>query len=206
MKSIFTVFAFFIFLNFSYSQFGIGLTASNDLYNYFQNPKDDTGQSASAGSALLNLGVGPKIWVGGNDFSISLEAQASWGMFGLSVRDYKGLGIISFPVMAKMNFNGLSALDKEGKFGWSIGAGIQNTRTEWYVVSNDFEAAGGERKFYQNYVGQVGYGFGMSGFTAHGYLRFGYDPDSGATTMNLGVQYDFNLPQLRKISDPESEL
>ena len=206
MKSILTAFIFSISFSIAYGQFGIGLTASHDLYHYYQNPDDSVDESTSAGSALLNLGLGPKIWMGGNDFSVSLEAQASIGFFGLSIRDYKGLGTTSFPIMAKFNFRGLSGLDKEGKFGWSIGAGIQYSKTELYYLENSFEEKGGTRGLFKTYIGQVGYGFGMSGFTAHGFLRFGYHSDDGSRTLNIGIQYDFNIPKLRQITDPESEL
>lgn len=206
MKSIFTVLAVLFSLNIGLGQFGYGLTASNDLYHYYQNPADDTGESTSAGSALLNLGVGPKIWVGAENFSISLEAQATIGFAGFSIKDYKGLGTTSFPIMAKFNFGGLSGLDKEGKFGWSIGAGVQYSKTELYSLSDSFEAKGGTRSLFRNYVGQVGYGFGMSGFSAHGFVRFGYDPDNKSTALNIGIQYDLNFPKLKEISDPESEL
>ena len=182
------------------------MTASNDLYNHFRNPDDATGESTSSGSALLNLGLGPKIWVGTQDFSISLEAQATIGFLGFSLTDYKGLGIASFPIMAKFNFAGLSALDKEGRFGWSIGAGIQYTRTELYGTTNSFESKGGERSLYRNIVGQVGYGFGMSGFTGSLFVRYGVDPDDGSQTVNVGLQYDFNIPKMNKIVDPASEL
>ena len=206
MKSIFTFIVVVFSLNIGISQFGYGLTASNNLYHYYQNPSDDTGESTSAGNALLNLGVGPKIWVGAESFSISLEAQATIGLTGFSAKDYKGLGTSSFPIMAKFNFGGLSALDKEGKFGWSIGAGIQYTKTELYYLSNNFEEIGGTRSLFKNYVGQVGYGFGMSGFSAHGFVRYGYDPDNNSKAFSIGIQYDFNLPKLKEISDPESEL
>jgi len=206
IKFLFTVFAILVTYNLGISQFGYGLTASNNIYHYYQNPADETGKSTSAGNALLNLGVGPKLWVGAEDFSISLEAQATIGLTGFSVKNYKGLGTASFPIMAKFNFGGLSGLDKEGKFGWSIGAGIQYTKTELYYISNSFEELGGKRDLFKNFVGQVGYGFGMSGFSAHGFVRFGYDPDNKSKAFSVGIQYDFNLPKLREISDPESEL
>ncbi|MFT6337984.1 MAG: hypothetical protein ACI86M_001699 [Saprospiraceae bacterium] len=206
IKFAITALAIFLSCNLGISQFGYGLTASNDIYQYYQNPSDETGESTSAGNALLNLGIGPKIWVGGEGFSISLEAQATIGLTSFSVKDYKGLGTTSFPIMAKFNFGGLSALDKEGKFGWSIGGGIQYSKTELYYLSNSFESKGGKRDLFKNYVGQVGYGFGMSGFSAHGFVRFGYDPDNKSKAFNIGIQYDFNLPKLKEISDPESEL
>lgn len=206
MKSILSIFIVLVSFNLGYSQFGYGATVTNDLYQYYQNPSDDTGESTSVGNALFNLGAGPKIWVGGNDFSISIEAQAVIGLTAFSASDYKGLGSIAYPMMAKFNFGGLSSMDKEGKFGWSIGAGIQYTKTELYGLSSDFEAKGGKRDLFKNYIGQVGYGFGMSGFSAHGFVRFGYDPDDKSTVLSVGVQYDFNVHKLREISDPASEL
>lgn len=185
-------------------QFGVGLTASNDIYQWYQNPEAD--DHGSAGSALLNLGVGPKIWVGGNDFSISAEAQAVLGIAGLSIKDYRGLGMVSFPLMAKLNFAGLSALDKEGRMGFSIGGGIQYNRTELYYTTQDFKDRPGTRDWFHTYVGQVGYGFGLSGFTIQGFARYGYHPDEKSHSINFGIQYDFNVPMLKKISVPESSL
>ena len=52
----------------------------------------------------------------------------------------------------------------------------------------------------------MGYGFGMSGFSAHGFVRYGYNPDNDSKVFSIGVQYDFNAPKLREISDPASEL
>ena len=101
------------------SQVGIGVTVSHDLYNRYVNPKDGL-ESASNGSAILNLGLGPKIWFGGESFSFSAESQINWGILGLSIADYKGLGSLSFPFIGKFNFNGLSGLNKEGRFGFSV--------------------------------------------------------------------------------------
>lgn len=190
----------------SQAQVGFGLTSSYDLYQYYDNPTDDTGESTSAGSALMNFGLGPKIWFGGNNFSFSVEAQASLGLFGLSVGDYKGLGAMSIPMMAKLNFGGLSTMDKEGKFGWSFGAGLQYTKTELYYLKDSFEEIGGNRDWFKTYVGQIGYGFGMSGFAVAGYLRGGYLSETEAFTGNFGIQLDFNLNKLKEIDDPASRL
>lgn len=193
----------------SYAQVGVGLTVSNDLYHYYLNPKGGSGTSGdsrSAGSALLNLGVGPKIWFGGDDFSMSVEAQATMGFFGLSAADYKGMGTAAIPIMAKFNFGGVTALDKEGRVGWSIGGGLQYTHTEVYYLSDDFEAAGGTRSWFRTYVGQVGFGFGMSGFALQAFVRGGYNPDTEACVASVGFQYDFNLRKLKEIDDPASRL
>lgn len=201
MKNVFLFTLFLFTASFSYGQFGYGMTASTDVYQIYQNPEEDG--HGTAGSALLNLGLGPKIWVGGNNFSVSAEAMANIGIFGLSVTDYKGLGMVSFPMMVKFNFAGLSGFDSEGRFGLSIGGGIQYSKTELYYTKDSFT---GNRDFFTTYVGQIGYGFGVSGFSIHGFLRYGHEPDTKANTFNVGVQYDFNLPKLKNITAPESAL
>ncbi|MBT8229339.1 MAG: hypothetical protein KJO50_03705, partial [Bacteroidia bacterium] len=100
-----------------------------------------------------------------------------------------------------------SGLNKEGRFGFSIGGGIQFNKTEIYYQTNDFKEKGGERSFFKTYVIQAGYGFGISGFTMHGFVKYGFDPDvDGASNLHIGIQYDFNIPKLSKISDPASAL
>jgi len=189
MKKVVLVGVFSIVaLSVSFAQFGIGLTVSNDLYNRYQNPEDEIAYEGS-GSFLLNMGVGPKLWLGGEDFSISAEAQATIGLFGLALKDFKGLGNASFPLIARLNFGGLSGLNKEGKFGWSVGGGLQYNRTELYYVKGSFKDDGG-----------------VSGFTAAGVLRIGYDSETKANTFNFGLQYDFNIPKLKEIANPESAL
>lgn len=189
------------------AQFGIGLTAGTDLYNRYSNPVDDTGEHRANGSVLLNLALGPKIWVGGENFSFSMETQANLGILGLALPDYKGLGNFSIPIMGKFNFAGLSGLNKEGRFGLSLGGGIQYNKTELYYQTRDFKDKGGKRAFFKTYVVQVGYGFGISGFSAQFFTRYGFNPDlDGANSINVGLQFDFNIPKLKKIDDPNSRL
>ena len=207
-KLIICVVSLFFFLapNQGYSQFGIGLTGGVDLYNRYVNPEDSVA-SPSNGSAILNLALGPKIWVGGKSFSVSVESAANWGMLGLSLKDYKGLGSLSIPVMAKLNFGGLSGLNKDMGFGFSIGGGIQYSRTELYGLTNEFSDLGVTRDYFKTYNIQAGYGVGISGFTAHAFARYGFNPDiDGASNLHIGIQADFNLIQLKKIRRPESEL
>ena len=202
MKQVFLVISFVCTTYMLNAQFGYGLTVSNDIYNWYQNPEsigpndEPLDIHEGNGSLLLNLGVGPKIWIGAPKFSFSLETQAKIGL----------LGNHSIPVIGRLNFGGLSGLDKEGKFGWSIGGGIQWNKTELYNTLNDYTERGVDRNYFKTYVGQVGYGFGLSGFAIQGILRLGYNPDTKARSLNFGLQYDFNLPKLKKISNPESEL
>lgn len=186
-------------------QFGYGFTLTNDLYHRYANPKDGIA-ARSAGSAILNIGGGPKIWIGGQNVSFSAEAQATIGFLGLAVKDYKGLGTAAFPIMGKINFNGLSGLDKEGRIGLSLGGGIQYSRTELYGLADDYADKGIERKLFKTYIAQAGYGFGLSGFGLQGYLRYGWNKNTKANIMAIGLQWDFNLKMLKKITSPESSL
>lgn len=206
MKTFTFLFLFISSITTAYSQVGYGFTASYDIYQYFANPVDDTGESRSAGSALLNFGVGPKLWFGGQDVSFSVEAQANLGLLGFSAADYKGLGVMSVPVMGQLNFAGQSGFDKELRFGWSIGGGIQYNRTELFHVSNSFEDKGGARNWYRTYIGQIGYGASLSGVVGKAFVRFGYDQDTKACNASFGIQTDFNLQKTKLIDDPASRL
>jgi hypothetical protein len=188
------------------AQFGYGFTVTNDIYQRHTNPKDNSGQYRGSGSAVLNFAAGPKIWIGSQDVSISLEAQAGIGLLSLAVVDFKGLGAAYFPIMAKLNFKGLSGLDKEGRQGWYIGGGIQYSRTELYGLSNKAERAGVDRSLFPSYIGQFGYGFGLSGFVGSGFIRAGYNPDTSANFFAIGIQADFNKPMLKKIANAASQL
>jgi len=207
IKKIIVSLFFLISFNLLQAQFGYGFTASNDIYHRYVNPKvQNESASRAAGSVLLNLGVGPKLWIGNKKYSFSAETQAIVGFLGLSAKDYKGLGTVSFPVIGKFNFKGLSSFDREGKMGFSLGGGIQWTKTEIFGVSDEFKSQGVQRKFFTTYIIQAGYGFGLSGFTAHGFVRYGFNQDDKSNTLNIGLQYDFNYPMLKKITSPESEL
>jgi hypothetical protein len=182
--------------------FGIGLTVKNDLYQRYSNPKDEIA-SGSAGSFLLNFGLGPKFWVGGEDFSVSVEGSANIAPLALSTGDFKGLGAGAFPLMMKFNFQGLSGVNKEGKFGLSIGGGIQYSRTELFGLKNSFAEDGVERKLFKTYIGEIAYGFGMSGFAGYVFLRYGRESDTKANTFNFGLGYDINIPRFKELTDPE---
>jgi hypothetical protein len=206
-KQFFTFFLVVLFYSshaIGQKRFGYGFTLSNDLYNRFVNPKDNIASGAN-GSAILNFGGGPKLWYGGNSTTFSIETQAAIGFLGTSLKDPKGLGNAHFPLMAKLNFKGLSAMDKEGQLGFSIGGGVQYNKTEIFGLDDDFEKKGGTRNLYRTYIVQAGYGFGIAGFGVQGFARYGWNKDK-ASALNIGLQWDFNLKQLKKISTKESSL
>ena len=190
---------------FMYAQVGIGAVVTNDAYQHYKNPSDNI-SDPSHGNAMLNFGAGPKIWVGGKKFSFSVEGRANIGLTGFTLGENKGLGALAIPILGSLNFNGVSCMDRAGKTGFSIGGGIQYVKTELYGLKQEFIDLGVTRDFFQVYVIQVGYGYGVSGAVAQGIIRYGFNPDTDARSINVGVQYDFNIPMMRKIDDPNSAL
>ncbi len=184
------------------AQFGYGLTAKTELYSRYKNPPDGIA-SPSAGSALLNIGLGPKLWFGGDGFAISPEAAVVFSPFALSSGDYKGLGAVSFPIMVKAQFAGLSNFNRDGKFGFSIGGGIQYTRTELFGLDGDLSEQGVDRSYFRTYIIEADFGFGLSGFNLHGLVRYGFNTDLDANTISIGVGYDFNIPCLKEALDSD---
>ncbi len=185
--------------------FGIGFTFTEDLYNVYSNEPDGIAHNKN-GNVILTLGLGPKIWVGGKKFSISAEGQALYGITGVAIKDYKGMGSLAFPFMAKLNFGGLSGLNKDMGFGFSLGGGLQYSKTELYGLSQDFADQGVTRDYFKTYNIQLGAGGGISGFTGQFFVRYGYNPDVDVNNFHVGFQLDFNLIGLKKINRPESEL
>ncbi len=185
------------------AQFGIGLTTGGDVYQRYANPRIDGDSSyRSSGNVLLNSSIGPKIWIGSRRFSFSIETKINFGMTALNLREYKGMGAMAFPIMAHLNFNGLSGFAGSGyTSGFAIGGGIQYNRTELYKTTNEFKYL--NRKFFPTYVAEfkTGAGFG-SGITLDFYTRFGlgYDEDgfNGANSLNIGISASFNITELRK--------
>ncbi len=179
-----------------------GGTLRHDLYNRYANPTDDIA-ARSAGSAIINLGVGPKLWIGGPDFSFSPEVTFQWSPFALSSKEFKGLGALSFPILGKFEFFGNSNFNKRGKFGFSIGGGIQYSKTELWYLKGSFKEGGVVRPFFRTYVIEGDFGYGISGFDIHLFIRYGWSNDTDANTLNIGVGYDFNVPRLKEAADPE---
>ncbi len=183
-------------------QFAYGLTAKTDLYARYSNPKEGIA-SPSSGSALLNVGLGPKLWFGGDNFTFSPEAAVIFSPLALSTGDFKGIGALSFPVLAKFHFLGMSNMNLDGKFGFALGMGYQWSRTELFGLKDSFVDQGVTRSYFRTTVIEVDFGFGLSGFNLHGFIRYGFNKDERANTFNFGLGYDFNLPLLRKATDPE---
>lgn len=183
-------------------QLGYGFSFKLDFYSRYSNPPDAK-LSPSAGSVLLNLGLSPKVWIGSKDFSVSPEAGFMISPLALSSRDYKGLGAVAFPVMLKFHFLGLSNFNASDNFGFSLGVGRQWNRTELFGLSSDASDLGVERSFFKTWNLEADFGFGLSGFNVHAFVRYGWNNALDANSLNIGMGYDFNVPALKKYTDPD---
>ena len=181
--------------------FGWGGVLRTELYSRYANPSDGIA-ARSAGSTLINIGLGPKVWIGGPDFAFSPEVSVILSPLALSLGDFKGLGAVSFPIIGKFEFMGNSNLNKDGKFGFSLGGGVQYNKTELFFLRPNLRDQGVERPFFRTYVVEADFGYGLSGFDVHFFIRYGWANDTDANSINIGVGYDFNWPLLKKATDP----
>lgn len=201
-----TIFALLFLTNLAQAQvkFGVGLTMGGDFYQRYANPENpaDSGALRSAGNVLLNSTMGPKIWVGGRRFSLSVETQLVLGYTAFGIREYKGMGSVAYPIMAHLNFNGLSGFSNNNfGTGFSIGGGIQYSRTELYGTTREYENL--DRKLFPTYVAEVKLGLGGKGVMVDLYARYGLGFDgnnqlNGANSLNIGLSSAFNISQIRR--------
>jgi hypothetical protein len=181
------------------SQVGIGITYGLDLYSSYQNPDSNdpliTGDGPIS-SFLLNLNIGPKIWLGLEKASISFEGQVSFSPIAMDWSDFKGMGVFSFPIMGQVQLLGLSGFSEEGGFGLTFGGGVSFTQTDLYFREEFFEDA--NREFYPVIFGQIGAGWGYGGYSIYGYVRYGQG-DMNAQNWSIGVAIDQNLTHFKKL-------
>ncbi len=187
------------------AQIGFGLTTGGDFYQRYTNPEDasdTTGALRSAGNMFTNMSLGPKVWIGSRRFSLSIETQVVFGATAFSIREYKGMGAVAFPIMAHLNFKGLSGFNKNSfGTGFAIGGGIQYNRTELYGTTKEYDYL--ERKLFPTYVAEVKVGGGGQGILIDFYVRYGLGLDennalNGANSLNIGINAAYNLTVLRK--------
>jgi opacity protein-like surface antigen len=192
---ILILFLFSSFIGYSQILFGAGISYGYDTYQRYVNPihPADSGIARGAGNTLTNLSIGPKIWIGHEDFenfSFSVESNANIGLTALSIRDFKGLGALAFPILGHFNFYGLSSFSEED-FGFAVGGGIQYNRTELFGVRRSY--AGLERSFFPTYVGEIQFGLNVEGgFMAVLYTRYGVGPNQ-SSSLNIGATLAVNI-------------
>lgn len=177
-----------------------GNTFGIDLYQFYESPDTNPLGSYRSGSALTNFNWGPKMWLGSGKVNASLEAQVSYAPFAFDVNDYKGLGAVSFPFIASINFNGVSTTSMQSGTGFSIGGGVVLTNSELYFLSDEYkEFDRSERtQYFPAYFGQLGIGFGALGFSGLLYGRYGQGPDE-ASVLSVGFMININKSATKRM-------
>lgn len=197
MKKI-VLFISFIYLSFTVNgQIGFGTVKGIDLYQRYVNPEDNIARSSS-GNTLLNIIWGPRVWIGGKNISFSMEAQINLGLTSLAIKDYKGLGAISFPVIAKINYKGLSGFYPGFANGVSLGVGMQWFKTELYYLSNEYKNKGVRREFNNTYITQLDFGYGSFGSSGVFYVRYGFNFETKSSLLNIGLVFNINNSYMKK--------
>jgi hypothetical protein len=212
MKKFTIIFAFLfsgLAFNDVSAQVGVGFVFGGDYYQWYRNPEiAGLTPLPSTGNVLLNVAGGPKLWFGGDNFSLSLEAHLNWGITAFDMHEYKGMGNLAFPIMAKLNFGGISGFGEEDTKGLYIGAGMQYARTEAYGLTADY-VNNTTRDFFRTWIAEIGYGSGGEGISSTTFVRFGlgYEEDSfnNAMTLNVGSIIDFNISEFLKFVDSEEK-
>lgn len=183
-----------------------GNTFGIDFYQFQQNPETHPLGEYRTGSALTNFNWGPKMWLGKGDINMSLEAQVSYAPFAFDINDYKGLGAVSFPLVALFNFNGVSTTTLNAGTGFSIGGGVVFSNTELYFLSDEysnFERAD-RQQFFPSYFGEIGLGFGALGFSGILYGRYGKGPDR-SMYMSIGFMINVNSTANKNLTNEFSK-
>lgn len=177
----------------------LGNTFGIDFYQFYQNPETHPLGDFRSGSALANINWGPKIWLGSGKINASLEAQVSYAPFAFDIDDYKGMGAVSFPFIANLNFNGISTTTSKPGTGISVGGGFVLVNSELYFLSDEYKAFDyeGRTQYFPAYFGQLGIGFGARGFSGVLYGRYGQGPD-GASIMSIGFMININNSASKK--------
>lgn len=184
------------------AQVGIGLVYGFDFYQYYNNPATNPDTIKNGlGSALFNLSIGPKLWIGGKNISASLEGQIGIAPFALDVNEYKGLGAFYFPMMASINYGGLSGFQETGRWGAGLSGGIQFNRTDLYFLKSEFETI--ERSMFQTAFGQLNIGFGSKATSVYAYARYGKG-DLDSFHFHVGIMLDQNITHRKKIQKRQS--
>lgn len=173
-------------------QFGAGLTFGYGLYNWYQHPNIASDTLKRSSGATGGFHIGPKLWVGRKNFSVSVEGQINYTLFTLDLAENKGMGSLDFPIMLLFNFKGLANLYEPEFYGWglSFGGGIQYSKTELYSIPDEFKDI--DRPFFRTYIFNVNLGYALGRQTIYWHFRFGFN-EQRALSLNYGISWGWNF-------------
>lgn len=185
---------------------GAGLVVAPTVYERYVNSHVLGANGAhSSGSALNIPGLGGKLWLGNKEIKLSFEGRVHFAPAATHFKawdEFSGLGAVSFPVLAKLNMYGpeLNYFTQEpGPTSpwtdkhWSIGGGVQFTKTDLYLRPDDAVA---ERKMFRTYV--LAFEFGITwgtGMWMDSFIEYGLGEQS-SSTFRIGVASSFDFVTL----------
>ena len=185
------------FMSNAHSQVNVGIVTGYDIYQRFVNPVDGSGTDRSSGNVMLSSAFGLKLWLGGQKVSFSAEGYGNLGILALNVEEYYGMGALSIPVLAKINFMGMSGFNPLDKFGFYVGGGNQWNKTELYGLNQRAKDRGVVRPYFQTYVVEVGLGMGSKVKVIEAFVRYGFNADNPSSALHFGVNTTYSIPNMK---------
>ncbi|HMW38618.1 MAG: hypothetical protein K1X68_00320 [Saprospiraceae bacterium] len=180
------------------AQLNAGLVFGADLYQQYTNPVSGTLTNGRSSGSVGSLILGAEVMAGARNFSIGVQASANLAPLALDINEYKGLGAVAFPVMAKLNFGALSGFSS--KFtGAYLGGGLQWSRTELFGLNSKHKNVG--RDLYSCPFGELGLGGGFGGLTGVFYVRLGFGPDK-RRVLNIGITTRIDFKKNKQLFSP----
>ena len=177
---------------------GYGYVSGRNYYEYYTNPKVEGDTTLRTSGSVAGIFWGTKAWVGTKRYSVSVEGQLNFAPFAFDTQEFKGIGAMSIPFIARFNIGALSGKNMiaTGK-GFSVGVGVQYSRTELLFTPKEFKNL--ERKFYKSYIVEVVFGSGQRRLGHFGYFaRYGFSPDdfSTASIGFFALTSGFSVPRI----------
>jgi hypothetical protein len=174
--------------------FGYGLFISYNLYSWYERPATIDCTHSSSGQVFNILpGLGFNFWFGDIDhWIVSLEGAVEYTPFAIDLDKYKGLGALSIPVMAKVQFP--IAKQKSLWLMLHAGTGAQFLKTE--IFDRPTNLPNNTNPFFVSIVGEVGIHISAVGLKRQHireielFVRMGATP-FGTMTFNSGLRLTF---------------
>lgn len=164
------------------AQVNANLSLGFDFYSYYRNPEKEGQDIGQSSGAILSPNFAAQIVFGKNNFSFGLEPQVTFSPWALDINQYKGIGAVAFPLLAKFNFGSFSGFSQK-IYGFSIGAGVQYNRTELFGLNHKY--ADVKREFFRTNVLELCLGGGIGGINFAYNFRIGFGADK-ALSLNTG--------------------
>ncbi|WMX16702.1 MULTISPECIES: hypothetical protein [unclassified Aureispira] len=125
-----------------------------NLYSWYQKPSRIESPLSASGQVLNILpGLGVNFWVGDVDrWIVSIEGGIEYLPFALDIDHYKGLGALSIPLLAKVQFP--VAKQKSLWLMLHFGAGTQLLHTDIYARPSAYQNT--YNPFFASIVGETG--------------------------------------------------